>query len=149
MFSILPFNFRSNAEKGKESVERFMDYVMEQPLNPINKVSGAFSSFRVDVKECEDSYIVFAELPGFEKEDITLAYEGNKYLVISTRQGEEEQDTDGRYICRERRVGKFERSFYIDNISEEEITAEFKNGILVVTLPKYKPEVPKKIIDIK
>ena len=41
MIRNIPFNIRNNAEKGRESIERMMDYLMEQPLNPIGKVSGA------------------------------------------------------------------------------------------------------------
>ncbi len=79
MIRNIPFNIRNNAEKGRESIERMMDYLMEQPLNPIGKVSGALASFRVDIVDAEDRYEIQAELPGFSKEEISLSYEADKY----------------------------------------------------------------------
>ena len=146
MFRILPFNIRNNAEKGKELVENLVDAFMEQPMNPLGKVSGAFSSFRVDVLDQEDCYEIRAELPGFSKEDITLAYEGDRYLVIRAERPEVESGY--KYICRERRTGKFERYFLVDGIQQENISADFNNGILRVVLPKESSEKNRKVIDI-
>jgi HSP20 family protein len=146
MFRILPFNIRNNAEKGKELVENLVDAFMEQPMNPFGRVSGALSSFRVDVIDAEEHYEVRAELPGFSKEDITLAYEENKYLTIQAEHPDE--DMGLKYICHERRTGRFERSFLVDGIREDMISAEFNNGILCVILPKHREEKARKVIDI-
>ena len=146
MIRNIPFNIRNNAEKGRESIERMMDYLMEQPLNPIGKVSGALASFRVDIVDAEDRYEIQAELPGFSKEEISLSYEADKYLTIAA----ECPETVGglKYVCRERRNGKFERTFMVDGIDWDNVSAGFDNGILKVSLPKVKDESVKKFIHI-
>ena len=146
MFRVLPFNIKSNAEKGKEFVENIVDYVMDQPLNPIGKVSGALSSFRIDAVETESAYEIYAELPGFLKEEINLSYDDDKYLTISADRPEPQLGV--RYICRERRSGKFERSFMIGDVDKEQIAASFDNGILKVVLPKQQEKKNQTVIDI-
>ena len=54
MIRSIPFNFRNNAEKTRDTVERVVDFIMEQPLNPIGKVTGALASFRCDILEISD-----------------------------------------------------------------------------------------------
>ena len=146
MFRNLSFNIRNNAEKGKESVEHLVDYLMDQPLNPLNKVSGVFSSFRVDAVDTGDSQEIYAELPGFLKSEITLAYEEDRYLIISADRPE--RDMAVKYICQERRTGHFERTFLIDDIDKEQIDASFENGVLRVSLPKKTVEKDRTVIDI-
>ena len=72
-----------------------------------------------------------------KKEDIKLNYE-NSYLTIAAEKNEEkdEKDDKGNYIRRERSTGSVSRSFYIDNIDETKVKAEFKDGILKVSMPK-------------
>ena len=98
---------------------------------------------RTDIRDAGDKYIMESELPGFEKEDIKLDINGD-YLVISAEKKAEKEDTgeNGRYIRRERTVGSFKRSFGIADVNAEEITAEYKNGILIIGLPKKKPQEP-------
>ncbi len=146
MFRIIPFNLRNNAEKGREVLDNLLDTLMEQPMHPFGKVSGALSSFRVDVMDTGDAYEIRAELPGFSRDEISLAYEENKYLVIRAERPEPSEGV--RYVCHERRTGKFERSFMVDDIAEQSIKAEFSNGILRVILPKEKSEKERTIIDI-
>ena len=137
MFGLVPFNFGGKAAKGKDPWDRFTEAFFDQPLlNPLQKVSVAFSSFKVDVKETAEAYQVTAELPGFNKEDITVSYE-QKYLTIAAIHDEENEIEEGeKYICRERHSGKMERSFYIDDVEEDHIRAEFKEGILKISLKK-------------
>jgi HSP20 family protein len=91
-----------------------------------------------------------AELPGVKKEDISLSYDSG-YLTIqaSTGDNKEEKDSDGKYIRRERRSGSMSRSFYIDNIDEGQVKAEFKDGILNIRLPKVTPQDTAKHIAIE
>ena len=152
MFGLVPFNFGGKAAKGKDPWERFTEAFFDQPLlNPLQKVSAAFSSFKVDVKETTEAYQVTAELPGFNKEDITVSYE-QKYLTISATQEENEVEEGEKYICKERHSGKLERSFYIDDVEEDHIRAEFKEGILKISLKKISVDKiiePQKTIKIE
>ena len=96
------------------------------------------------MKDTGDGYELTADLPGMKKEDISLKYDNN-YLVISANKNEEknEQDEKGNYIRRERRYGSMSRSFYIDNIDETKVEAEFKDGVLKIDMPKATPAIPE------
>jgi HSP20 family protein len=135
VFAIVPFNFRTNPAKMKDSWEKLMETVLDQPMNPLHKVSAVFSSFKVDVKDKGTAYEIKADLPGFEKEEIRLSYQ-DQCLTISAEKEEYKQAETERYICRERHHGKLERSFYVDDIAEDKIKAEFKEGVLTVILQK-------------
>ena len=76
-----------------------------------------------------------AELAGVKKENISLNY-NNGYLTISAQKDEETSEEKENYVRRERHVGSMSRSFYIDDIDETKISAEFKDGVLKVDLPK-------------
>ena len=92
-----------------------------------------------------------SELPGFEKEDIKLDINGS-YLVISAEHNSEndQKDDNGRYIRRERSFGSYKRSFDISDVNAENISAEYKNGVLCIDLPKKEPEEPvAKRLEIK
>ena len=147
MFRNIPFNIKGNAEKGREVLEKVMDFALDQSFNPRGKVTGALASFRVDVLEVEGRYEVFAELPGFSKEEITVSYDEECHLTISAERLEVE-DEAVKYLCRERRTGKFERAFYIDDIAEDEVNASFENGILHIILPKAAEGRNKRVFDI-
>ncbi|MGP1574818.1 Hsp20 family protein [Selenomonas sp.] len=148
MIRSIPFNFRNNAEKTRDTVERVVDFIMEQPLNPIGKVTGALASFRCDILDEENYYAIEAELPGIFKEDVSLTYEDDKYLTIAAEAPEREARL--KYVLRERRTGRFERSFVVDGIKWDESTASMENGVLKVILPKLGAEdVKKNSIEIK
>lgn len=97
-------------------------------------VSGR-KSFKVDVKENEKSYLVHADLPGCKKEDIKVEYK-NRNLIITASKEESYDEEKDNYILHERSSGQIYRSFYIDNINEENVTVEFKDGVLTINLPK-------------
>lgn len=96
-----------------------------------------FGDFKVDVREKDDAYIIDAEMPGINKEDIQIDIT-DRYLTIAVQTDEqnEQKDEEGRYLRRERRSGSFRRSFSLDNIQSDRIKAEMKNGILTINCPK-------------
>jgi len=100
------------------------------------------SQMRVDVKENDKEYIVEADLPGVNKEDINIEL-NNDRLTIAVERNEEVNVEKENYIRRERRSGSFCRSFYIQNVVEDQISAKFENGVLSIVLPK-KDQTPKK-----
>ena len=102
-----------------------------------------------DVKETEDGYELEMDLPGFKKEEIQIEL-NNGYMTISAAKGLDEDEKDkksGKYIRRERYTGSCQRSFYVgEDVTEEDIKAEFKHGILKLFVPKKeaKPAVEQK-----
>ncbi len=153
MFGLVPFGTRKDLAKNEDSFRGLFDIFNEPFFNSAFESYGNWggSAFKVDVKDKGDTYELTADLPGMKKEDIALQYENN-YLTISATQDEakDEKDDDGNYIRRERRTGSMTRSFYIDHIDESKVTAEFKDGVLKVDLPKLTEAVQaSKRIEIK
>lgn len=93
---------------------------------------------KTDIRETDDAYILEAEIPGFNKENIKIDYDNN----VLTLSGVEEYESDekdketGNYIRRERSTQSFSRQFVFQNIKPTEIKATYKDGILMVNLPK-------------
>lgn len=103
---------------------------------------------KCDIYEEDDIYHIVMDVPGFKKEDISLEYEDG-YLKIKAMH-EEEEKSNKKYMRRERTsIQKCERSFYLGELNEDMIKAEFKDGILKVSVPKVnEKEISKKIINI-
>lgn len=93
---------------------------------------------KTDIKEKKDKYIIEMDLPGYEKENINLELKEG-YLEVSAKVEKEQnnEDKNEKYVHKERFYGHCSRSFYVgDEVIEEDIHAEFKNGILRITVPK-------------
>ena len=107
---------------------------------------------KTDIKESKDKYIIHMDLPGYSKDNINISLKDG-YLSISAKVEKEDNDEDNeRFIRRERFVGECSRSFYVgEDVSEEDISAEFKDGILKIDIPKKdeKKEEETKYIEIK
>ena len=114
---------------------------------------NAAREMKTDVHEHEDHYTVDIDLPGFKKDEINLTLE-NGYLTVSAAKGMDKDETDkkGKVIRQERYAGSLQRSFYVgDNLTEQDVTARFENGVLSLNVPKQEarklPE--KKVIMIE
>lgn len=98
-------------------------------------------AFRTDIRATESEYILEAELPGFSKEDIRIDIKDGILTIRAERKSDAEtRDESNRYVRRERHYGSFARSFDLDGIREEDISAAYRDGILRVTLPKADPK---------
>ncbi|MGN0599128.1 MAG: Hsp20/alpha crystallin family protein [Oscillospiraceae bacterium] len=103
----------------------------------------ALSSCRTDIKDEGDKFVLEAELPGFEKNDIKLDLDGDNLVITAEHSTvNEEKDNDGKYIRRERSYGSYQRSFDVSAVDTDRIDAEYKNGVLILDLPKKSPETP-------
>ena len=109
----------------------------------------AANLMKTDIQEHDDGYTLEMDLPGFKKEEIQIEL-NNGYMTISAAKGLDEDEKDkksGKYIRRERYTGSCQRSFYVgEDVTEEDIKAEFKHGILKLFVPKKeaKPAVEQK-----
>ena len=110
----------------------------------------------VDIRETEKAYILDMELPGYDEKDIEIYVDGNSFSISSkqeeTRNANDAKESDGSegtWILRERRICSFNRSFKLpENANPEEVSAEFKNGILNMEIQK-RSEAQKRTIQIK
>jgi HSP20 family protein len=90
----------------------------------------------VDVVESENSYRISAELPGMDEKDIEVKLAEGVLSIKGEKKEEKEERAKDRYLS-ERRYGSFQRTFRVpDGVDTDKITAEFKNGVLTVSLPK-------------
>ena len=99
---------------------------------------------KTDIKDTDKAYELEMDLPGFKKDEIKVSLE-NGYMTIEAAKGldKDEQDKKGNYIRRERYAGACQRSYYVgEDITEQDIKAEFKHGILKLFVPK-KEAAPK------
>mgnify|MGYP003574679417 FL=1 len=102
-----------------------------------------------NVEETEDELLLSAELPGMTIEDIEIEVKNNVLTVQGEKKDEKEEREDRRYHLWERSFGSFKRTFTLPRtVVTDEISAEFKDGILSVRLPKA-PEAKSRKISIK
>jgi len=113
-------------------------------------LEGESSKMKCDIYEKENKYFVEMDLPGFKKDEIKIECEkGNLIISASKEENDNEDDESRNYIRRERVYNKYSRSFYLGDISEEEISAKFNDGTLTVVVPKKQEVETKKYIDIE
>ena len=104
----------------------------------------------VDFTDTENAYELTAELPGIDEKNVEVKV-ANGILTIKGEKQEEKEEKKKDYYLHERNYGSFERSFQVpEGVDTDKIDANFKKGVLTVTLPK-KPEAQKtaKKIDVK
>ena len=111
-------------------------------------VKGSYP--KVNILETKNSVVIEASVPGLKKEDINITLK-DKFLTISGDSNQSLMQEEGaKYVMRELKKSKFQRTFSIgDIINKEKITAECCDGILKIELPKYvadeRTDLPKKI----
>jgi len=99
----------------------------------------------VDVAEEDNEYVVKIELPGVNKEDVKITLESN-ILTIRGEKKAEKETKDKNYHRMERSYGSFQRSFTLPtSVKNDKIDAEYRDGILSITLPKAEEAKPKQI----
>ena len=122
--------------------------LLNQFLRPFNEDSTAQTTLwspAVDIREHKDRYVVVADLPGVEKEDIHLSLENNTLTIKGERRYEKTEEKEG-YSRVERMQGQFYRRFMLPETTDEsKIKAKYKKGVLEVTIPKKEGKQAKKI----
>ena len=94
----------------------------------------AATDFKTDIKDNGKEYVLEAELPGFKKEDIHVDIEDGYMTISAERSNEtEKKDDKGNFVRRERSYGAVSRSFDISSVKTEDITGEYKDGVLTLT----------------
>lgn len=138
--------------------ESFPDAGWARPFEVQNRIQRLFSDLlapqqaeglgwtpAIDVLETEAELVIRADLPGLKKEDVVLEV-SEGMLVLKGEKREEKEEARAEYRLIERSWGAFERSFTLPSAVEaDRITAEFRNGVLEVHLPKTAKAVGRKV----
>lgn len=143
MFNLVPFQRRN---RGLADLEDFFDDFFNS-FNRFGLTNTGVNAFRTDIKETENEYIVLAELPGVNKDNINIEVDEN-YMTITAVNDEIIEEEKNNYIRKERRSGRFQRSFNISDVKADEIRAKYENGILEIVLPKAEKGKKSRRIDI-
>lgn len=97
----------------------------------------------VDIAENEEALVFTAELPGFNRDDLNIAVEDGRLTLSGERKMERKSDE---YHRVERVYGRFERNFTLPTtVDPDKITANLKNGLLTIALPKREESKPRQI----
>jgi len=144
--NIMPYRNTRDIFRLRDDIDTMIDRFFREPA-----VEEGLLSRRMplsNIRETNDEVIVEAELPGMKKEDIHVTVQDNM-LTIKGEQRREDERTEGRYHREERYFGNFERSFSLPaSVADDKISANFKDGILKIVLPKQ-PASKGKAIEIK
>ncbi len=149
MAGLVPFNRRRKdlMSTGFEDFQNMLDdFFAEDWPRPRSLMKD---TFKIDVKEDDNEYMVEAELPGMTKEDVSLSIEDGR-LSISVNKEEVKEDQDQKnYIHRERRYTSMQRNIFLAEAADEGITAKLKDGVLMITVPKKVHEDKSRAIEIE
>ena len=135
MFGMIPFDRRD---------DNLFDIFDNFQKKFFDNTNASLPAFRTDIRDLGDKFLLEAELPGFNKEDISLELkDGILTIKAEHKESNDQTDDKGQYLRRERRYGSFARSFDVSGIDETNISAAYNNGILELTLPKQVPVEPE------
>ncbi len=143
MFELIPFG-RRNALSGFDPFKEMANFQKSffGTLNPYFS-SGNAGSFRTDIQETDDAYVLLADLPGCRKEDISLQVEDDVLTIQAERHAEHEnKEEKNGYVRIERSWGSYARSFDVSGVDTDAIGAKYENGVLTLTMPKKTPQKP-------
>lgn len=144
MSTLIPYRYRSNNHLTRPEGSTFMD----EFFRPFFFGSETFpSAFNVDVKDEGDKYVLEADLPGVRREDVSIDVNDGVLTIAAEWNSEKKNDKKSGYIMNERRSGHVTRSFTLENVKEDEITASYTDGVLKLNMPKVTQtsNAPRKI----
>ena len=119
--------------------------------DPFFERDERFKPMSTDIIEKDNEFEYHIELPGFKKEDIKIELRDGQLFINAKNERHDEQKKGGKVIRQERFYGEMSRSFYVgEGVTDKDIDASFKDGVLLLKVPKKEPVEPeKKYITIK
>ncbi len=121
------------------------------PMRWVEEATGEDLTPPMDVKERDDAYVIKTEMPGVNKDDVSITLENGVLTITGESKSEKEEKEGERVLRQERRYGKFVRSLRLGTqIDEKGVKASYKDGVLELILPKAEEVKPKKItVDVE
>jgi len=141
--SLVPFNRKNSLANRLEGFQNILDEFFADSWPYFR--AFARDTFRLDVQETEKEYLVEAELPGINKDEIDVELNDGR-LTIYVQREESINEEKKNYVHRERRYSSASRSIYLPDAKPEGVKAKLENGLLSITIPKQeKPDNTLKI----
>jgi HSP20 family protein len=141
MYGIVPVNRRRGQLAGREdNFDRMFDNFFSDLAFPV--YFGHNDLMRVDIREEENAYLLDAELPGVDKENIDIETEDN-CLAISVNKEDQYEARKENFIRHERRSSSVSRSFNLEGVDIDKISAKLENGVLTIRLPKMEQDIKR------
>lgn len=122
------------------------DFFLDDFFDDFGKIKT--NDMKCDIYENQNDYVIEMDVPGYNKDEIHIDVEKG-YLTISAVRNNEIQEEDKNYIRKERVYGSTKRQFYVGDIDEDSIKANFNDGVLKVIVPKKEEISNKKKIEIE
>ncbi|MDD1658469.1 MAG: Hsp20/alpha crystallin family protein [Methanomicrobiales archaeon] len=150
-YSAIWNEFNDLVSEMENQFSSLMEGIETTPLLPAKELRGRMlpalrGDLRVDVREHDDEVVVVADLPGVEKDDVSLHLRDPRTLQISCERRAEQEEKEEGYYMRERRFGSMDRLVRLPaEVTESGGSATFKNGVLEVRLKKSVEEQRKTI----
>jgi HSP20 family protein len=138
-----------NPMKDMFSLRHQMNHLFDDVLRPVVRGDSRLSKWNryptVDIYDNDENIVIKAELPGIDKKDIVIDVKDG-VLTLKGERSFDNEVKEEKYYCRERTFGKFERVFRLPaDVDPEKISADYKDGILKINIPKPEEQQPKQI----
>jgi HSP20 family protein len=138
-----------NPMKDMFSLRHQKNHLFDDVLRPVVRGDSRLSKWNryptVDIYDNDENIVIKAELPGIDKKDIVIDVKDG-VLTLKGERSFDNEVKEEKYYCRERTFGKFERVFRLPaDVDPEKISADYKDGILKINIPKPEEQQPKQI----
>ena len=149
MAGLVPFNKKNKEISTNTSFEDFYKVLDDYFSNdwPFKRTL-THDTFKVDVEDNGNEYLIEAEVPGIDKKDINVELNDGK-LMISITRDENSESKKKNFIHRERRYSSMSRSIYLEDAKQDGIKAKLENGLLKVVVPKEEKPNNSITIDVE
>lgn len=148
MSGLIPFNRRGRklAKSGYDNVSNMIDDFFN--YSGLSERLSPLDSFKVDVKETNKEYVVDAEMPGMDKDDIHISLDDGMLTISASKEETEEKDNDT-FIHKERHYSDVTRSLYLADAKADGVRAKLEDGLLKITVAKEKEQNHSHKIEIE
>lgn len=140
---------RWNPMRDMFSLRHQMNHIFDDVFKPVVRGDSRLSMWNwnptVDIYDNDENIVIKAELPGIDRKDIVIDVKDG-VLTLKGERSFDNEIKEEKYYCRERTFGKFERVFRLPaKVDPEKISADYKDGILKIDIPKPEEQQPKQI----
>lgn len=148
MAGLVPFNRRNNSliSGGFEDFNNMINEFFNE--NWPSRKNFVKDTFKIDVQENEKEYVIEAELPGANKDEVNVELSDGR-LMISFEKEEKIDEEKKNYIHKERRYSSMSRCIYLEDAKQDGVEAQLEKGLLTITVPKQEMKENIKKIEVK